>query len=183
LSFIKDNIEYTITSDSYDFKEVYDCSIQDDIIVVWTKPNDNDMICYICYNATNLALNLREINKIPTLEHLANLVKNNLFTHPNFLISKFGFASITDEDMANDKYSNTLAKEVSYKRALIEKMILDRQIISSQIEGLKNDYNILHTAIKRYNRMTSKIGKRIHDLRSFINNKISAHYPNTIDSE
>ena len=177
ISFIRDGVIYTITCENYDFTKVYESSIDDDIIVVWEKPNENDMICNICYNMTNIAINLKEINKLDNLIQLNSMVKNNLFTHANFLVSKFGFASITDEDMNNNKYSNTFAKEVSYKRALIDKLVLDKQIISEQVKGLTHDFEILRGALNRYHKIRRKVNKRMRDLRVFISKKISDMYP------
>ena len=177
ISFIINDITYTITSEYYDFKEVYDIKIDDDLIAIWTKPNDADMICYVCYNMTNLAINLREVNKVNDLMQLNGLVKNNLFTHSNFLVCQFGFASITDEDASNEKYSNSFAKEVSYKRALLDKLVLDKKIITEQAIGLKHDFSLINATIKRYERMSRKMSKRIHDLRRFVNDKISELYP------
>ena len=175
IEFTRNGVTYTITCDGYDFTKVDSALIEDDLIVVWEKPNDNDMICNICYNMTNIAVNLREINKLDSLLQLNSMVKNNLFTHSNFLVSKFGFASITDEDM--DKYSNTFAKEVSYKRALMDKLKLDREIVSEQIKGLAHDYDLLGNALNRYHKIRRKLNRRMHDLREFVNNKISDMYP------
>lgn len=177
ISFERNNIVYTLTCKDYDFKKVFDCVIDDNIVVVWEKPNNNDMICYICYNMTNIAINLKEINKITNLMQLNGLTKNNLFTHSNFLVSKFGFASITEEDISNNKYSNDFAKEVSYKRALINKLVLDKKIIAEQVMNLKNDFELLRRGIKRYEKMHKKITKRISDLIKFVNDKISDLYP------
>ena len=177
ISFIINDIVYTLSSDGYDFTKVYDFSVEDDIVVVWEKPNANDMICYVCYNMTNLAINLKEINKINNLMQLNGLIKNNLFTHSNFLVSKFGFASITDEDVNNNKYSEYFAKEISYKRALIDKLIIDRKLITEQLIALKHDFDLIHTTIKRYYKMRRKATKRIHDLRELINKRISEIYP------
>lgn len=179
ISFTRDNTVYTITSEDYDFSKIYDAKVEDDIIAIWEKHNDNDMICYICYNVTNLAINLKEINKLTNLQQINGMVKNNLFTHSNFLVCKFGFASITDEDVANNKYSNYFAKEVSYKRALIEKLDLDRKIVSEQLEAVKYDFGILESAIKRYYKMRKRMNKRIHDLRKFVNDEISSIYPDS----
>lgn len=176
IKFSRDGVEYTITCDNYDFTKVYDASIEDDLIVVWEKQNDTDMICNICYNMTNIAVNLKEINKLNNLLQLNSMVKNNLFTHSNFLVSKFGFTSIIDEDM--DKYSNNFAKEVSYKRALMDKLKLDREIVSEQIKGISNDYILLGNALNRYNKIRRKLNRRMHDLRKFINDKILDIYPN-----
>lgn len=177
ISFKRNDVVYTLTCDNYDFTKVYECLIEDDIVAVWEKPNDRDMICYVCYNMTNIAVNLKEVNKITNLMQLNAMVKNNLFTHANFLVSKFGFASITDEDVANDKYSNEFARDVSYKRALIDKLILDKKIIVEQLIALKHDFELLHGAIKRYYKINRKITKRISDLRKFVNDKISELYP------
>lgn len=179
LSFVRDEVVYTLTSDNYDFTKVYDSKIDDDIIVIWEKPNDNDMICYVCYNMTNLAINLKEINKVKNPMQINALVKNNLFTHSNFLVCKFGFASITDEDVENNKYSNCFAKDVSYKRALIEKLELDKRLISGQINDITHDYNVLKSAIKRYHKMRRKMSKRVHDLRKFVNDAIASIYPDS----
>ena len=179
VSFVKGDTIYTITCDKYKFNEVYDCTIEDDLIAVWEKPNNSDMICYVCYNMTNIAVNIKEVNKVTNLMQLSGLVKNNVFTHSNFLVSQFGFASITEEDIANNKYSNYLAKEVSYKRALIDKLELDKKIIVEQVLGLKHDFEILHGAIKRYYKMRKKITKRIHDLRKYVHDIILSHYNET----
>lgn len=179
ISFTRNNVVYTITCDDYDFTKVYAASIDDDIIVIWEKPNDRDMICNLCYNMTNIAINLKEINKLDNLLQLNSMVKNNLFTHSNFLVSKFGFASITDEDMNNNKFSNTFAKEVSYKRALIDKLVLDRHIVSEQVKGLTHDFELLRGALNRYYKIRRKLNKRTHDLRKFISNKISDMYPDS----
>ena len=176
ISFERNGVEYTLTCEDYDFSKVYDCSVEDDIVVVWDKPNDNDMICYVCYNMTNLAINLREVKKVTDLMQLNGMIKNNLFTHSNFLVSKFGFASIVEEDIAANRYSNDFAKEVSYKRALISKLILDKKIIVEQARGLSHDFEILRRAINRYHKMSRKITRRISDLRRYVNNKITELY-------
>ena len=147
--------------------------IDDDMVTVWEQ-NDNatETICYLAYNLAGISVNPAGIRKINNLQQIDGLVKNYLFTHRNFLCVQMGFASLSEED----EYSYEFAKMLSYRRAIIDKLNLDRKTISAQMPNLREDLTTLLSAINRYRKMLKKIRKRIEDVGRSMRQMISDRY-------
>ena len=173
VSFEIDNSVYTLSSDTYNFKGVTEIVIDDDMVTVWEQ-NDNatETICYLAYNLAGISVNPAGIRKINNLQQIDGLVKNYLFTHRNFLCVQMGFASLSEED----EYSYEFAKVLSYRRAIIDKLNLDRKTISAQMPNLREDLSTLLSAINRYRKMLKKIRKRIEDVGKSMRQMISDRY-------
>lgn len=173
VSFEIDNSVYTLSSDIYNFKGVTEIVIDDDMVTVWEQ-NDNatETICYLAYNLAGISVNPAGIRKINNLQQIDGLVKNYLFTHRNFLCVQMGFASLSEED----EYSYEFAKVLSYRRAIIDKLNLDRKTISAQMPNLREDLTTLLSAINRYRKMLKKIRKRIEDVGRSMRQMISDRY-------
>ena len=173
VSFEIDNSVYTLSSDTYNFKGVTEIVIDDDMVTVWEQ-NDNatETICYLAYNLAGISVNPAGIRKINNLQQIDGLVKNYLFTHRNFLCVQMGFASLSEED----EYSYEFAKMLSYRRAIIDKLNLDRKTISAQMPNLREDLTTLLSAINRYRKMLKKIRKRIEDVGKSMRQMISDRY-------
>lgn len=173
VSFEIDNSVYTLSSDTYNFKGVTEIVIDDDMVTVWEQ-NDNatETICYLAYNLAGISVNPAGIRKINNLQQIDGLVKNYLFTHRNFLCVQMGFASLSEED----EYSYEFAKMLSYRRAIIDKLNLDRKTISAQMPNLREDLSTLLSAINRYRKMLKKIRKRIEDVGKSMRQMISDRY-------
>ena len=173
VSFEIDNSVYTLSSDTYNFKGVTEIVIDDDMVTVWEQ-NDNatETICYLAYNLAGISVNPAGIRKINNLQQIDGLVKNYLFTHRNFLCVQMGFASLSEED----EYSYEFAKVLSYRRAIIDKLNLDRKTISAQMPNLREDLTTLLSAINRYRKMLKKIRKRIEDVGRSMRQMISDRY-------
>lgn len=173
VSFEIGNSVYTLSSDTYNFKGVTEIVIDDDMVTVWEQ-NDNatETICYLAYNLAGISVNPAGIRKINNLQQIDGLVKNYLFTHRNFLCVQMGFASLSEED----EYSYEFAKVLSYRRAIIDKLNLDRKTISAQMPNLREDLTTLLSAINRYRKMLKKIRKRIEDVGRSMRQMISDRY-------
>lgn len=173
VSFEIGNSVYTLSSDTYNFKAVTEIVIDDDMVTVWEQ-NDNatETICYLAYNLAGISVNPAGIRKINNLQQIDGLVKNYLFTHRNFLCVQMGFASLSEED----EYSYEFAKMLSYRRAIIDKLNLDRKTISAQMPNLREDLSTLLSAINRYRKMLKKIRKRIEDVGKSMRQMISDRY-------
>lgn len=173
VSFEIGNSVYTLSSDTYNFKGVTEIVIDDDMVTVWEQ-NDNatETICYLAYNLAGISVNPAGIRKINNLQQIDGLVKNYLFTHRNFLCVQMGFASLSEED----EYSYEFAKMLSYRRAIIDKLNLDRKTISAQMPNLREDLSTLLSAINRYRKMLKKIRKRIEDVGKSMRQMISDRY-------
>lgn len=173
VSFEIGNSVYTLSSDTYNFKGVTEIVIDDDMVTVWEQ-NDNatETICYLAYNLAGISVNPAGIRKINNLQQIDGLVKNYLFTHRNFLCVQMGFASLSEED----EYSYEFAKMLSYRRAIIDKLNLDRKTISAQMPNLREDLSTLLSAINRYRKMLNKIRKRIEDVGKSMRQMISDRY-------
>lgn len=173
VSFEIGNSVYTLSSDTYNFKGVTEIVIDDDMVTVWEQ-NDNatETICYLAYNLAGISVNPAGIRKINNLQQIDGLVKNYLFTHRNFLCVQMGFASLSEED----EYSYEFAKMLSYRRAIIDKLNLDRKTISAQMPNLREDLTTLLSAINRYRKMLKKIRKRIEDVGRSMRQMISDRY-------
>lgn len=173
VSFEIGNSVYTLSSDTYNFKGVTEIVIDDDMVTVWEQ-NDNatETICYLTYNLAGISVNPAGIRKINNLQQIDGLVKNYLFAHRNFLCVQMGFASLSEED----EYSYEFAKMLSYRRAIIDKLNLDRKTISAQMPNLREDLTTLLSAINRYRKMLKKIRKRIEDVGRSMRQMISDRY-------
>lgn len=173
VSFEINNSVYTLSSDTYNFKGVTEIVIDDDMVTVWEQ-NDNatETICYLAYNLAGISVNPAGIRKINNLQQIDGLVKNYLFTHRNFLCVQMGFASLSEED----EYSYEFAKILSYRRAIIDKLNLDRKTISAQMPNLREDLTTLLSAMNRYRKMLKKIRKRIEDVGRSMRQMISDRY-------
>ena len=177
ITFTYDNKEYTVSSDEYDFSKIHKIEIHDDMVCGWTytlTDDRNTMLCTICYNLISIAINQKELVNCGDLMMLGGTVRQQAMAHRNYLVMKFGYASLSPED--EGKFIAEFAEKVSYKRAMLEKLKMDRMAISSNLNGMKAEAEHLMQTITRYTRIFKRIKKREKDIRHYIRNYINSKY-------
>lgn len=179
ISFTYDGKEYTISSDEYDFSKIHKIEIHDDMICGWTytlTDDTNTMLCTLCYNLISIAINQKELINCNDLMMLCGTVREQAMMHRNYLVMKFGYASLSPED--EGEFSAEFAEKVSYKRAILNKIKMDKIAISSNLKGMEAEHIHLGDTIARYRRILRHIKKREKDTRFFIKNYINSKYGN-----
>ena len=178
LTFIYDGKTYTLSSDEYDFSKIHKIDIQEDLISAWTydlTDNTDTMLCTICYNLIGISINRKEMNECTDNMMISQTVRTFVMQHRNYLVMEFGYASLSPEDSGN--FSTKFAEEVSYKRAILRKMRIDRMAISTNLVGMKQELEHIKNTIIKYERMLRHIKKREKDTNHYINEYINEKYP------
>ena len=178
----KDITEFTLTlkdsSNLINKEEILPISIKadDDMVVTWIK-KDNSIICHIVnspYSINEPVSGNKFDASLETLDRIYGQV-NQYIRSLNAVAFYIGYASLNPDDNP-EIYSEKFGKTLSYQRAIIDKITLDRKnikLIISQIKLLIETYTKeLNKKLRTYrllkrreHQISGKVRETIRDLK------------------
>jgi len=170
------NNVYTLTYDSDDYNpitDIIDIKIEDNIVKTWVRYDSNTILCIIAgspYSITQYKVDFKKLS----LENF-NMASEYLRMIASYINLYFGFSSINDNDPGkkfksySDEYKINFGKDLSYKRAISEKISIDIKNFNAINENSKMMLQRVKSAISMANKSVRTLTKRSRQIKQSIN--------------
>lgn len=158
---------------TFNFASIYDIYIDDDMFVIWTKPDETSMICSLSTNgrlvfdsidrSTKIGHHNESVIAVKYYDEFEN-IKNTVYNASEYRQVAYGFSSCKKAE----NYDATAAKVLSYLRAIENKTSYETISLNRMINGREALLNNYMRNIATAKKIQNKIQKANARSKEFI---------------
>lgn len=164
------SLDESFETDMNPFDSIIDVSVEDDIIIAWVRKDDHTIICEVKYSFLMMTKPTKKDCLEVGIETVYQTVLGAIMGSKQNGVLVAGFSSANPDD--GDEFNLDLGKDLSLKRALLQKIKIDKSIYKSRAYQNKHVVKLINNAISKDNRIVRHLDKREHQLKETINNII-----------
>ena len=149
------------------FENILQVMVKNNMIVVWVKHDDTTIMCHLLYNAWASSCDKNELNNIKSIDEKIQNFRMLLYANVECKTHILTYSSLNNE--SEDEYDESYGKELSYRRALLEKIRTDRRLYITTIKAYTGTYKSITKGVRRCKRIINKLNMRESQMVEKIN--------------